>query len=374
MNGRRAVIWLKSNQTFEMIFQNRYTGDAKGFAWIIPLPGVPTKTDQPTANFLDELDRLTAPMIEKRSCTIPCQRGWATDAGVALPGSNTQPPDVTVWGSGKLGDLEYVTLSSTKSKDLLDWLTARGFNMDLSLQAIVDTYIQKGFVFFAAKLAATSTKMESVPVVRFTFDSTKTPVTYPVRISAFNRASRLRSVIWVVAEDGTHLPTNYPTARVTGSEHTKQSYEAALEALHKQNSGRTLVVQYAGRLDSDYNRRYLSGWSAPEMQALMDYKTRPYIVRLSGDLEPLGMNADLELKRTTNPESVSGWFQTPCPGGVVQESCDADPSNPSNPNNPKDGAETGGCQLSPSSAGPLALPLLLVGLVALLGRRRQRQR
>jgi len=381
MNGRRAVIWLRSAQTFEMIFQNRYSGDSKSFAWIIPLPGVPTKVDQPADSFLDELDRLTAPMIEDRSCTIPCNRGWGMDAGIAVPGGTSQGPDVTIWGSGRLGDLEYVTISSSKSKDLMDWLTARGFNLDLSLQAIIDTYLMKGFVFFAAKIAAKVTSVDSVPVVRFSFDRTTTPVVYPVRISAFGRATPLSSVIWVIAADGTYLPANYPTAKVVGSEHTKTSYEAAERKLQAGAGGRTLVIQYAGQPTSDYQREMVynaNGSSTPgdEMKDVLDYTKNLHVVRLAGNLEPSGMTADLELKLTAQPERVTGWFQTPCPGSLVQESCGdggVDPTNPNNPSDPKEG-DGGGCQVAPGATGlSVAVALLVLGLIA-LGSRRGRRR
>lgn len=392
MEARRAVIWLRQS-TFEMIFQNQYSGSAQDFAWVIPLPGVPTDVGQPTDSFLEELDRYTAPMIENQSCTKPCPSWGPPDAG-AVPGATVPPPSVTVWGHGSLGDLDYQVLSSTSSQALINWLNAGGFTLPAGIEPLVASYLADGFTFFAAKVAsgAASSKTAAVPAVRFTFDRTSTAPVYPLRISAFGRSSLLDQIVWVIADDGTYLPDGYPAEQMSGTEHTETSYEAALDAVMAKDAGRTFAVELAAQGSSDY-RREMVYWqygssSTTEMQELVTYNG-PYIVRLRARLNPSGMTVDLKLKKTAQPLSVEGWYVTPCPGGITQEPCpdqgvvtDDGGAHPtpdagvpgadgaSLPAGPED--EAGGCQLAPSPlllSSPLWLLLALIPLSRLARRR-----
>jgi hypothetical protein len=236
---------------------------------------------------------------------------------------------------------------------------------------MVGSYLKKGFTFFAAKIASQAAKKEAtVPEVRFTFDRTKTEPIYPMRISAFNRFSPLDTTIWIIAEDGTYLPRNYPTAEVTGDVYSEESYRKALDKVMAQNAGRTFAIQYAGNdsVDDDNNTRWkrssaysqhnrLDSFKPSPLQGVIGYPSQ-HVVRLRARLNPNGMTEDLVLEKTASPRMVSGWYQTPCPGGVKQEKCPGDADS--------------GCQLG-GAPGVSAAPALLVGMLLALGLRRRRR-
>jgi hypothetical protein len=389
MESRRAVVWLRQT-TFEMMFQNRYSGSAADFAWVIPLPGVPTKVDQPSDGFLEDLDRFTAPMIENQQCVVPCVK--YPDAG-ALPGGTVPPPSITVWGSGVLGDLEYQVLSATSSQALITWLNTQGFQLPAALETLVNSYLSDGWVFFAAKIAAGASQPAAVPVVRFTFDRSTTPVVYPMRISAFNRTTPLDTLVWLISDEGTYLPDNYPVEKMTGSEHTHSSYATALDQAMAKNASTTFALQYAARGTDDYRREMIyyqyGSSSVTEMAELLDYSKQLHVVRLRARLNPNGMTQDLKLIKTAQPEQLSGWYKTPCPGGVVYEPCTDDPmvqadaymprtddpmlqpdAGPGTPPAPQADGDGGGCQLGPSVPAVSWLLLLLLPALGLLRRRR----
>jgi hypothetical protein len=408
MESRRAVIWIHP-QTFDIMFQNRYTGNAQDFAWVIPLPGVPTAVGQPSDNFFEDLDRFTSPMFEDRSCTIPCP-SYNADGGISGE-VNIVPPEVTIWGSGKLGDLEYVVISSTTSADLVAWLKAHNYSLPVELEPLVDDYLSKGYTFFAAKIAAGAAQPAAVPVVKFTFDRSKTPISYPMRISAYNRQTPLPTLLWVIAEDGTYLPSNYPHEAMTGQESTKKDYLTALDGVFAKNSGITFAVEFASNLSNsssdspDWKREMLyygyGSSAATEMNEIINAVTCPYVVRLYANLNPMGTNADLILIKSSTPVQVDGWYLSPCPGGLTKAQCDGGPqgNKSDGPVAHVDGGPQGnksdgpvahvdgganppaalnkdsdsGCQLAPQEALSSGSLLFAMALVALLLRsRRQR--
>ena len=178
-----------------------------------------------------------------------------------------------------------------------------------------------------------------------------------------------------------------------------------------QAAGTTFAIQYAAQPsvhgynwdDPGYKREqiyYTYGTSdQPELLEVFSNKLR--VVRLRASLNPMGTVADLELEQTPSPLDVSGWYLSPCPGGVVHEPCpQPDPETPTeagvprpapdagvsgdgpsatldsgasnNPRNPGT-SDRGGCQIAPVASLP-TLALLGLAACAILFGRRQRRR
>ncbi len=368
MSGRRAVIWIKDD-TFEMIFQNQYSGDAEQFAWIIPLPGVPTLVVQASDGFLDELDEYTKPILEEQRCYIPCPIDYEeVDAGLGTPDVEST---VTEWGSGSLGDLEYTVITSDSNDDLLAWLSARDFELDSALEPLIQSYIDNGAAFFAAKMVSTAAEVKVVPAVRFTFDLETTEVVYPLRISAFDRTEPLPTTIWVISKVNhyykendkgitvssieTYLPANYPMGTVEEIDYTEETLKEAQNEVMADNNGRTFLIQYAGKYGDSWERDMLfedSNYhsSTDEFTQISDREQDWHMVRLHAKLDKDGADEDLVLEEAQKPRDVDGWYQILCPGGVQRESgCNSD----------------SGCSTAAGTGAiaPVSLLSILLGLV-----------
>ena len=161
----------------------KYTGDPSQFAWIVPVPEVPTLDVSPASAF-GLLDQATAPNIQVSNqnacpvsayaCQYPETEGndggggcgfggassaklaggvFSADAGVSsdAPGAGTQPP-VTVINTQTVGDYQTVTFQASQASAAVQWLHDNGFVVNNTTSIYMETYIQQNMVFVAAKL------------------------------------------------------------------------------------------------------------------------------------------------------------------------------------------------------------------------------
>src|SRR5262249_13404428 len=99
--------------------QIRYTGSPKEFAWVLPVPAVPTVETAPISLF-QELDRTTAPAFYQSSGPS-CNNG--ATAGAPAQGA------VNVYSSGAIGPYSYDVISSNDPQALTTWLTAHQYKV-----------------------------------------------------------------------------------------------------------------------------------------------------------------------------------------------------------------------------------------------------
>jgi hypothetical protein len=248
--------------------------------------------------------------------------------------------------------LSYQVISATSSSDLLKWLSNNNYPLDATLAVMVDSYVQKGWVFFAAKVAGdaqAASKQIAVPAVRFEFDRSKTPVKYPLRISAFGRSAPLDTTVWVIAEDNAtaYKPKGYPTEKMPDTDYADvAAYQAAGRTLMAQNGGSTFVVQYAQAGFGSQRPMVIAAlkWGAPKGDLEEIVKNNLFVTRLAARLEPTKTSLDLDLEKAPNLR-VDGWYRTGCPNGVIHEKCSEGAGEPMpdfrQPPKPKDAGPDG---------------------------------
>jgi hypothetical protein len=158
----------------------KYQGDPASFAWLVPVPEVPTLDISPTSAF-GLLDQATAPNISVSTDTIcpisqyACRYentdsgggasfGCAADseakfsagfgdagfAGADAPGAS--PPPVTVINTQTVGDYQTVTFQASQASAATQWLRDNGFVVNNTTSIYMESYIQQNMVFVAAKL------------------------------------------------------------------------------------------------------------------------------------------------------------------------------------------------------------------------------
>jgi hypothetical protein len=151
----------------------RYAGDPAQFAWLIPVPEVPTLSLSPVSAFA-QLDTLTAPDVTVDQVDICPTSAWTcnyhaplscpgsyeasggfgglADAGVASSDAAGSPPPVTVIATQTVGDYQTVTFRASEASAAVQWLHDNGFIVNPTTSIYMESYIAANMVFVAAKL------------------------------------------------------------------------------------------------------------------------------------------------------------------------------------------------------------------------------
>jgi hypothetical protein len=168
------ILFVLDGKTVEAHVQIQYSGDPARFAWIVPMPAVPTVTvgsQQLFTNLLQSTVPSFGFTTQRDFC--PCVncgggRGGASGAGGSasfVPGVQDAGIGVTVLFQKTVGSFEVTGLSGHKSQEVIDWLTANGYQNAVAAPSILDYYVAKGSVFVAVKLTAGTGSNEIHPLV-----------------------------------------------------------------------------------------------------------------------------------------------------------------------------------------------------------------
>lgn len=216
MPRQRAIIaWDGAQQ--RLAIDTAFTGEGTEFAWLVPLPSEPEILPA-TKGMFDTAAVLTAPRLRDGDS------GWLIFFGgllvfaalvtmalrtamprvvflmlfsifiiavfVSMPmvgkarGSAGPPTAVEVVSTGTAGLYETVVLRATRADELIAWLHAGGYAAPGEAAGVMQTYLDKGWVFAAAKLAvqdASAAEHRAHPL-RFDF-KTDAPV-YPMALTS----------------------------------------------------------------------------------------------------------------------------------------------------------------------------------------------
>jgi Uncharacterized protein conserved in bacteria (DUF2330) len=201
-------------KTERLVIENRFEGDAKEMAWVVPLPAAP-EIEAATLGLFPTLHHITRsrvaiPMREALwfafvlvslsaclwfgmltgrwitslllilgSMGLACFLFLATvvAGGEAL----TSPADgVTVMARQSVGVYDTVTLSGSDGTQVVEWLIKNGFHVDEAIGNILTDYAQKGWVFAAARVKPESRDGRVHPL-SFTFPASE--AVYPMRLT-----------------------------------------------------------------------------------------------------------------------------------------------------------------------------------------------
>jgi hypothetical protein len=214
---RAVILWRDGSET--LVIGAGYYGRAANLAWIIPVPGAPTRDGVFLANrsFLDAVFEETAPGRQRsfiRSDTPPGQietLSWLLPADtLAFSGSKADAPgeatsSVTVRDVFPLGPYQIAILSAHTAADLVTWLREHGFTPPADVEAAVDDYIRRGWSFVAARSTAPDAQARAKPAAAWgelpplgmRFPAPK--ATYPLLISRVGARGRMTLRLVVLA-------------------------------------------------------------------------------------------------------------------------------------------------------------------------------
>ena len=156
----------------------RYSGDPSQFAWIVPVPEVPTELGISPVSAFGLLDQATGPQLSIAVQDACPQSAWichydepspsfgcggaakeagafptaSGDASVGALDAGGGAPPVQVISTQTVGDYQTVTFRASEASAATQWLHDNGFIVNQTTSIFMESYIQQNMVFLAAKL------------------------------------------------------------------------------------------------------------------------------------------------------------------------------------------------------------------------------
>jgi hypothetical protein len=303
--AERVIFEKHDDGTIRAYVQIRYDGIAPvGFSWIIPVLGIPEVGIGEAATF-DQLDGATNPQFRfiNRAATgfsggggsgMACGASDASGSRAA-PGSGFDSMDVegvTIWDSSRVGDYETATLSGESAEQILDWLTANGYDIPAEAGPLLEDYVTEGHLFVSFKYAPVGVGTGTLDPVVLTYRGEKPCV--PLRITALASTPILDIMVLAfgparAVPDGTYNSTepDFDSVRQDFSITNGTTYGVEVARSISDAGGQAFVTEYAAPSDT------LAGAVTDvEAQAILD--RNPYVTRFYTRMAPEDMTADPE--------------------------------------------------------------------------------
>lgn len=200
--------------TIETHVQISYEGEAEQFAWVVPVPGVPTLF--PSSEVLFTSLALTTTPLKARTfrdegtcATVQDSGPWDSEIADTddsdTPLDSDAPPPVLVLQEQRVGPYDTVVLSATSDTELLAWLTTHGYDLPPDLGPALAPYLAGGMNLLALRLANDTNAGDIVPLG---MEYVASQPMIPIVLTRIAAVEDMRIDVWILGPDRA-VPTNY---------------------------------------------------------------------------------------------------------------------------------------------------------------------
>ncbi|MBM4342113.1 MAG: DUF2330 domain-containing protein [Deltaproteobacteria bacterium] len=212
---KKSIVWVEV----------RYSGLAKDFGWVLPVPKLPTVGVGSRIVF-DALDsrmrmRYSVKQRPPENCRDPyegCKEQLMMNASAGGGGpprvnadagatgtKNPGSPEVEVLAAGTTGPYDYVVIKGSDAAKLSTWLNDRGYETPKKATPIIQSHADKGDVFVAIKLS-NGQGVEAIRPVVLEMDDAEACV--PLRLTSI-AASEDMAVVVTIGGPGRAVVKNH---------------------------------------------------------------------------------------------------------------------------------------------------------------------
>ncbi len=255
---KKSIVWVEV----------RYSGLAKDFGWVLPLPAIP-KVSVGTSWVFDQMDQRFAPQFSTtvdpkdencRSWDNYCYGSTANVGGsqsafgAGAPASRDSNAEgksggdggVKILESDSAGPYNYQVIAAQDPAVLLKWLNDNGYATPDKALPIISSHLKKGDVFVAVKLQAGTGANMIRPIV-LEMDDAEACV--PLRLTSIAAADDM-SIVTTIAGPGRAIPKNLMHVEINqmklnwfqgGNNYASVMAEAIDEA-----AGHAFVTEFSG--------------------------------------------------------------------------------------------------------------------------------
>lgn len=220
-NQVSEVAVVRQNQRTTLSLRNDVVGDVDDFALVVPVPGVLAEDDIHTLDHsvFGTLDDYSAPrLVEYRCDDFESDSDTDSDADSDTDSDSDadSDTDVDVEAEYVIGEYEVVILSATGGEGLETWLDGNGYALPDDSEGLLQTYIDSGSYFLAAKVRADAgiASGEALSPLQLAYD--QETVNLPIRIGTLSSSGVQDLIVYGINpySGGALSIANYPEVEV----------------------------------------------------------------------------------------------------------------------------------------------------------------
>lgn len=237
--------------------QIQYEGDAEEFAWLVPVPSLPS-LDVGTDELFTQLIQQTQPIYVMNreydgNCAFDPSRGGFPSAENGADDSGNPPsapppdPDSPLVVRATTGPYDYAVLSARDKQAMLDWLAQERFFVPAGTDTVVDPYINPNSYFLALKLRPGAGVGDLQPiVVRY---QSNLPM-IPIILTSVAANPDMGIMVWVLGPSRA-IPRNYfhtivNDAAIDWLNNGANYVDVVTRAVDESDGNHSFVTEYAG--------------------------------------------------------------------------------------------------------------------------------
>ncbi|GER90591.1 hypothetical protein KDW_47530 [Dictyobacter vulcani] len=246
----RLLITINHNST-TLYEQIRYQGNARDFAWVLPVPAVP-KVETAAQEIFNQLEYYTAPRFfipAPQNCNHADITHMLFGNNYATGGAPTSSnPGVNVYAGGETGPFAYEIIKSGDAQALTSWLQNHKYTVPANTTNLIQPYVRSNMFFLAMRLRP-GTNVSNVAPVKITFPMVMQQVTVPIRLAATDIQHKMKMEVSILAQQRYTLK-NYtevtvPADKVSANPSPQESYAQLMDTAIQKVGGYAYVTQYA---------------------------------------------------------------------------------------------------------------------------------
>ena len=238
--------------------QIQYSGAAKEFGWLLPLPAEPTLkvgTDELFVQLIQQTQPLYRLQAEYLGNCPFDPNNFGNSGGAGGPTSDSEDGGGGGPGEGynplvirdSVGPYDYAVLRADQKQPMLDWLDENEFFIPAGTDDVVDAYIRPGAFFLALKLLKGNDAGDIQPVVvEYKSDLPMIPIV----LTSVAADPDMPIMVWVLGDDRA-IPRNYMHTRINDAELDWLSFGANYldvvnNAIDEADGHHSFITEYAG--------------------------------------------------------------------------------------------------------------------------------
>jgi len=287
---RAILVFDPETKTETMVLSTMYVGQPADFAWIIPVPNLPSRDqiaiwEGGELAFWELFDKTeprlkTEPQLQMPILGLGGCEHCGRPAPVAGEPSDSGFVGVKVVDRLQIKGLDITLLNAQSATDLTGWLNANGYRYPEGAVNVIEHYIAKGWSFVAVKVDTPDEESQSTPSSLWSGYFPRDPLkltfrtdqfVFPMRISSVSSRPSGSAILLYVFAPYRVRAENFPTVEMKPPSPTadtlsalRLAYQEAFQKLLDQPQGRALVVEYAkpslGQDFGGFTRNLLVPW------------------------------------------------------------------------------------------------------------------